>query len=189
MQVDELKTVRGIGAHSAILIKLIFSMSKRYIEEKNQEEKRIDTLEAAIDYGKNRFFGSIKEVVYATFVDNSLNVIDTTLVSLGEIDEAKPLVRTILELAIVKRANAVVLFHNHPRGGLEASEADINFITLLERELDMIGMSLVEHIIIDNAGFNTVLKDIRTVKNITQHINLDKFYNNKEENDRKEEEK
>lgn len=173
---DELTKIEGIGNNSAILIKLINLMAKKYIDEKSKEAKRIDTIEEAVSYGRNRVFGSIKEVVYATFTDNALNVIDTCLVSIGAIDEAKPLVRSIMELCVVKSANAVVLFHNHPKGGIEASESDINFTSLLERELDMIGISLVEHIIIGNSGFNTLLKNNRVVQDINKHINIDKFY-------------
>jgi DNA repair protein RadC len=154
--IDELKLVRGVGDNSAILIKLILSFAQKYIDEKNKEPKRIETLEKAVAYGKNITFGAIKEVVYATFTDNSLNVIDTSLVAIGTIDEAKPLIRNIIELCILKRASALVLFHNHPHGGTEASEADINFTSLLERELDLIGINLVEHIVIDNSGFNTI---------------------------------
>ncbi len=184
--VDELKLVRGIGNNSAVLIKLVSLMAKRYVDEKSQDPKRIDTLEKAVDYGRNRVFGSIKEVVYATFTDNSLNVIDTSLISIGSLDEAKPLIRNIIELSIVKRANAVILFHNHPKGGVEASEADKNFTSLLERELDMVGINLVEHIIVDKDGFSTVLKNMRTVHTISTHINVDKFYNGETEDNRKE---
>ena len=164
-------------------------MTKRYNEEKSKEPTRIDTLEKAVYYGRNRIFGSINEVVYATFTDNQFNVIDTCLVSVGTLDEAKPLIRNIIELCIVKHANAVILFHNHPHGGTEVSDADINFTSLLERELDMLGISLIEHIVVDNADFNTILKDIRAVNSIGTHINIDKFYENKTANDRKEEQK
>ena len=108
---------------------------------------------------------------------------------MGALDETRPLVRNIIELCIVKRANAVVLFHNHPHGGTESSDADINFTSLLERELDMLGLSLIEHIVVDSASFNTVLKDIRTVTSISTHINIDKFYEKETADDRKEEEK
>lgn len=187
--IDELKLVRGIGDNSAILIKLILSFAQKYIDEKNKEPKRIETLEKAVAYGKNITFGAIKEVVYATFTDNSLNVIDTSLVAIGTIDEAKPLIRNIIELCILKRASALVLFHNHPHGGTEASEADINFTSLLERELDLIGINLVEHIVIDNSGFNTILRDIRAVRGIESHINIEKFYEKQMIDNRKEENK
>lgn len=187
--IDELKQIRGIGNNSAILIKLVLLMAQKYIDEKLKEPRCINTLEKAIDYGKNRIFGSIKEVVYATFTDNSLNVIDTRLVSVGTLDEVKPLIRNIIELCIVKRASAVVLFHNHPHGGTEASKADTNFTSLLERELDMLGINLVEHIVIDNSGFNTILKDIRAVDSIGTHINIEKFYEEEKKENRKEENK
>ena len=187
--IDELKLVHGIGDNSAILIKLILSFAQKYIDEKNKEPKRIETLEKAVAYGKNITFGAIKEVVYATFTDNSLNVIDTSLVAIGTIDEAKPLIRNIIELCILKRASALVLFHNHPHGGTEASEADINFTSLLERELDLIGINLVEHIVIDNSEFNTILRDIRAVRGIESHINIEKFYEKQMIDNRKEENK
>ena len=180
--IDELTSVKDIGTNSAVLIKVVATMARKYVEEKSKAPRRIETLEKAVDYGRNRIFGSIKEVVYATFTDNALNVIDTCLVSVGTLSEAKPLIRNIIELCIVKRASAVVLFHNHPHGGTEASEADINFTNLLERELDMLGINLVEHIVIDSTGFNTILKDIRTVNSIGEHINIEKFY--KEEKNR-----
>lgn len=187
--VDELKQVRGIGDNSATLIKLMLTMSQKYAEEKAKEPKQIDTLRKAVDYGRNRIFGSVKEVVYATLTDNQLNVIDTTLVSVGTLDEAKPIIRKIIELCIIKRANAVILFHNHPRGGVEASVADINFTSILERELDVLGINLVEHIVVDNASFNPILKNIRTVKDIGTHINIDKFYEKETAESRKEEQK
>ena len=175
--VDELKHVDGIGNNSATLIKLVHVLAKKYADEKSKEPKRIDTLEKAVDYGRNRTYGAINELVYATFTDNSLNVIDTCIVSVGTIDEAKPIIRNIIELALVKRASAVMLFHNHPRGGIEASEADVNFTSLLERELDILGINFVEHLIIDPTGFNTVLRDIRHANGILSHINIENFYN------------
>lgn len=184
--VDELKQIRGIGDESAALIKLIMVIAQRYTEEKNKAPQCISTLLEAVDYGRNRIFGSVKEVFYATFTDNSLNVIDTCLVSVGTLDEAKPLVRNIMELCIVKRASAVVLFHNHPHGGTEASQADVNFTSLLERELDMLGIHLVEHIVLDANGFNPILKDIRAVQDISTHINIEKFYETDTEDNRKE---
>ncbi len=184
--VDELKSVDGIGNNSAILINLIANFAHKYINEKSKEPKCIDTLEKAVDYGRNRIFGSIREVVYATFTDNALNVIDTCLVSVGTLDEAKPIIRNIIELCIVKRANAVILFHNHPHGGVEASVADTNFTSLLERELDMLGINLVEHIVVDSNSFNTILKDTRAVKSIGTYINIEKFYKKEESDDRKE---
>lgn len=187
--VDELEQVEGVGHNSAVLIKNVFTITKKYISEKAKEPKQIDTIEKAVDYGRNRIFGSIKEVVYATFTDNALNVIDTCLVSVGALDEAKPLVRNIIELCIIKRANAVVLFHNHPRGGTEASNADVNFTSLLERELDMLGLHLVEHIVLDSNAHSTILKNIRVVQGIREHIDIDRFYEKETEDNRKEETK
>ena len=174
--IEDLKTVDGIGDNSAILIKTVLAFSKRYTNNKKNCKKRLNTIDLAVDYANLRTMGAISELVYATYMDNSLNVIDTVLISVGAIDEAKPLVRTIIELALIKHATAVMLVHNHPRGGVEASPADVDFTILLERELHLIGINFVEHLIVDGKGYNPLLKDLREVMDVYRLIDLNKFY-------------
>lgn len=174
--VDELKNVDGVGESSAFLIKMILTFAKRYIEERNKTIKRVTRIDDAVHLANSNILGARDEMLYAVTLDNSLNVIDMTIVAVGAIDEVKPIVRTVLEVCVVKRATAVLLCHNHPRSGVEPSSADIDFTRLLERELAMVGIHLVEHIITDGIGYNPILKDIRAVDEIRTHIDIDKFY-------------
>lgn len=174
--IDELKLVDGVGDNTAILLKIILPLAKKYAEEKKEAPKRLDTIGKAVECANIYAFGAIKEMVYAVTMDNSLNVIDANVVAVGAIDEVRPIIRTVIEICLMKRATAVMLFHNHLRGGVEASSADIDFTSLLERELDIIGVHLVEHIITDGRSYNPILKNIRSVEGIRSQINIDKFY-------------
>ena len=69
-----------------------------------------------------------------------------------------------------------MLVHNHPHGGVEASPADVDFTILLERELHLIGINFVEHLIVDGKGYNPLLKDLREVMDVYRLIDLNKFY-------------
>ena len=52
----------------------------------------------------------------------------------------------------------------------------MDFTTLLERELGIIGVNLVEHIIVDGVNYNPILKGIRRINDIYDHIDLNEFY-------------
>ena len=102
--------------------------------------------------------GATNELVCAVFMDDNFNIISSNVIATGTVNEAKPILRSIMELCVLKRATAVAIFHNHPNGGVEASTEDIDFTILLERELKIIGVALVEHVIVDGKDYTAILK-------------------------------
>lgn len=158
--IDELKLVDGIGDNSAILIKLVMSLAKKYAESYYKETKRIESLQELVSYANHHTMGAVKELVYGVFMDDNLNVLGTNIIASGTINEVKPMLRTIFELCLLKRATSFALFHNHPNGGVEASAADVEFTLLLERELKIIGVTLLEHVIVDGISYTPILKSI-----------------------------
>ena len=115
--VDELKMVEGVGNNSACLLKLVLSLAKRITKDSQESGKRLGTLRELVSYVSSYFMGATSEQTYIVLMDSSLRVIDVRLIAIGSIDEIKPLIRNILELVILKRATAVAIAHNHPRGG------------------------------------------------------------------------
>ncbi len=160
--VDELRLVKGVGYESAILIKLVMELAKKCISEERAARKRLNTLKKLVDYAKGYFFGATGEQVYLVMMDSTLRVIETRLICIGAIDEVKPLTRKIIEHVLLKRASAVALTHNHPSGGVEASRADVEFTLLLKRELEMIDVRFIEHVIIDGKSYTAVLDTIES---------------------------
>ncbi|MBR2381866.1 MAG: hypothetical protein IKA84_05190 [Clostridia bacterium] len=159
--IDELKLVSGIGDKSATLINLTMILAKEYFKADFNKKQRISTLQDLVDYARIHTFGAINELVCAVFLDDNLNIISSNDIATGTINEVRPLLRTVIELCIMKRATAVAIFHNHPNGGVEASTEDIDFTVLLERELKIIGVTLVEHIIVDDTDHSAILKLIK----------------------------
>ena len=158
--IDELKLVKGIGDNSAILINLTMSIAKQYAANCNKECVHINDVEDLVSYAKNHTFGAVRELVYGVFMDDNMNVISTNLISMGTINEARPMIRNVIEHCVLKRATALALIHNHPNGGVEPSQRDIDFTILLKRELDIIGVTLVEHIVIDGKEYFPILKKL-----------------------------
>lgn len=159
--VDELMLVDGIGEGAAVLIKLVMSLAKRYAFEELSSRKRFDTVEKVADYAKTLFIGSTEELLYIMLLDNSFSLIDCSCVAYGSINEVRPILRTIIERSIIKRASSIVLLHNHPNGIANPSENDFEFSHLVERELNLVGVNLVEHLIVSGKSCFPILKDLR----------------------------
>ena len=159
--VDELKLVKGIGDNSAALIKLVLSLAKEYAFENKSLPSRIDHISKAVEYANQHTMGAVKELVYAIFMDDNFNVIDTKIIASGTVNEAKPMMRTVFEYTILKKASNIIMFHNHPYGGVDPSSADIEFTFLLEKELSTIGAKLIEHIIVDGRDYFPIIKNYR----------------------------
>lgn len=173
--VDEIMTVEGVGENAAVLIKLVTSLAKRYAFEELDSHKKLDTLERVGEYAKSLFIGSTQELVYLILLDNSLSMLDCSCVAVGSINEVKPILRLIIERAILKRASSVILLHNHPHGSAEPSESDLEFSYLLDRELGIVGVNLIEHIIVAGKSYSPTLRSVRRRE---LEPTLNKFYKN-----------
>ena len=159
--VDELMLVEGVGENTAVLIKLVMSLAKRYAFEDLEAHKKLDTLDKVGEYARSLFIGSTQELVYLMLMDNSLSMLDCSCVAVGSINEVKPILRLIIERAIIKKASSVILLHNHPSGTAEPSHKDFEFSYLLERELGIVGVNLVEHILVAGRAYTPILRSLR----------------------------
>ena len=56
----------------------------------------------------------------------------------------------ILRTAILKKASAVIVYHNHPSGSPTPGKADIKATESLKKALDLLEISFLDHIIISD---------------------------------------
>ncbi len=158
---DELRHVYGVGNDSAIIIKTILLLAKAYAKQEQRSAKRIESLKDAAEVANSFIMGAIKEVAFCIFVDNYDNLIDISAVAIGSINEVKPIIRNVIELSILKRATSVYFVHNHPSGCLIPSQSDIEFTSLLKREMEIIGIRLEDHLIVDGRSYRSIKEHIR----------------------------
>lgn len=158
---DELRHVDGVGNDSAIIVKTILLLAKAYAKQEKRPFKRISNVEDAAEAANSFIMGAIKEVAFCIFVDNYDNLIDISAVAIGSINEVKPIIRNVIELSILKRATSVYFVHNHPDGCLIPSQSDMEFTTLLKREMEIIGIRLEDHLIVDGRSYRSVNEHIR----------------------------
>ncbi|WP_379691267.1 JAB domain-containing protein [Mediterraneibacter gnavus] len=81
-----------------------------------------------------------------------LTPINMNIVSVGSLNEALINPREIFKSAILSNAHSMMLIHNHPSGNLTPSTSDIQTTARMQELGELMGISLVDHIITGRDG-------------------------------------
>lgn len=143
-----LSEIDGIGENAAVLLKLIPSISRRYMEEVMAPRKSVESAEQLGRYFIAKFMYFQDEVCYALLLDNANRVITCKQISKGVVNATEVGVRTLIELAMKYRASGVIIAHNHPNGMPEPSCEDEDCTVTVQNMLNVVGVKLIDHIIV-----------------------------------------
>lgn len=143
----------GVNENTAILLSLVISLARRYLIAKQGDKPILNSSAKAGDYVVSLFTGRTYEAFYVLCLDaqNRLNHAD--LVHEGTINEVPVYPRLIVETALRHKANSVILAHNHPGGSLHPSKADIEATKKVTAALELISISVMDHIIVAGDKF------------------------------------
>ncbi len=144
----ELLKVKGVGEHTAVLIKLVMGLIKEYGRQKTQPRLSLASPSDAVDYAVSMFTGETVEKCYLMSFDSKLRLISCDLVSQGSGHGTGIVIKQVAEIAARHRASSVIMVHNHPDGLLVPSAADNEATKKVFRALGAIGIELVDHIIV-----------------------------------------
>ena len=97
--------------------------------------------------------GRPNEVFGIIYLDTRHRLIEIEKLFNGTVDGAAVYPRVVVQQALEKNAAAVVLFHNHPSGVAEPSEADRSITQKLSRALALIDVRLLDHLVVTDGAF------------------------------------
>ena len=60
--------------------------------------------------------------------------------------------------AIVQRASAIIVAHNHPSGNLTPSVEDLDITKRLKQAGEILGIRVLDHLIISEEGYYSLLE-------------------------------
>lgn len=84
-------------------------------------------------------------------MDNRHRVIALVDMFKGTIDGAAVYPREVVKLALEHNAAAMILYHNHPSGVNEPSQADIALTKRLKEALSMVDIRILDHFVVSGA--------------------------------------
>ena len=145
---EELCAVPGVGEHSAIFLKLIRDVFKKYSLEEVKERITIHTPEEVLSYCKASLAGNSDECLELIYLSVRNTILGTEIVSSGTLDRVSISPRKIVERVLAAKAAAVILVHNHPSGDPTPSMDDIVMTKEVVRAAALLGIAVHDHIII-----------------------------------------
>ncbi len=143
---------RGVGPVKAARIAAAVELAQRMFKPPQEEPPLYDAGKLGEDlvkkygmYGQERFG--------VVLLDARHRVMKQHEIFIGTLDRTIVSTREVIRLAVVERAKAVVLFHNHPSGDPTPSEEDVVFTKKLRESLAMADIDLNDHLVIGGHRF------------------------------------
>jgi len=153
MTVDDLtRRYKGIGEAKAITLLAACELGNRRRREQVKEGKRLQDSNDAYEFFSDMTDLPLEECRVLLLRQNH-SIIGSSLVSKGGIAGTAVDVREVMRHAIVNRATAIVLCHNHPSGNLRPSREDDQLTSNVQAACKTLNIRLLDHIIVANTGY------------------------------------
>ena len=150
-RIEDLCQVDGIGESSAILIKMMPQLFRKYEKDKLKERDMVlNSAELVAKYASKHFKGYTEERLYLMCLDSMCNLLCFKEISNGNMNRTPVDLGLIAKIAFENKATNLILVHNHPSGIMAPSKADVDVTTKVEQMIHDLGMRLSDHIIIGN---------------------------------------
>src|SRR5919106_2895040 len=150
--VSELCQAKGIGPAKATTIKAALELGKRLFSEPSQRKGKITGPQDVVDYYRPRLQHLRKEVFKVILLDTKHHIQKDVTVSEGSLSASLVHPREAFLPAIKESAAAVIFVHNHPSGDPTPSTEDKELTRRLAEVGQLVGISVLDHIIIGSGS-------------------------------------
>lgn len=138
---------RGLGPAKAAHIAAAFELGRRAAQEQVREHP-MERPQQIYEYLRDDMGRLGYETVRVLLMNTKMHMVHDELIFQGSLNESTAHPREILRVALVHRAHAFVLAHNHPSGDPVPSESDIRFTRRVRDGADQLMIHFADHIII-----------------------------------------
>ncbi len=94
-----------------------------------------------------------KEQFITLHLDGKNRIICMDLVSIGSLNQSIVDMRSVFQTACLSAAAAIICVHNHPSGDTTPSSEDISITKRLKEAGEVMGISILDHIIVGDGTF------------------------------------
>lgn len=151
--IDELCRYKGIGPAKAITILAASELGKRRKEEKVEERVTILSSKDVYECFYPLMCDLPTEECWVLLLNQASKVIEKVKIGAGGLNATAVDVRCILREALLKRASAIALCHNHPSGSIRPSREDDRLTQQVNQASQCMSIRLVDHVILTDGAF------------------------------------
>ena len=148
MTAAQLTQVRGVGRIRALQLKCIAELSRRIAREQSKDMLCFEDAESIAAYYMEDYRHEEQEKVLLLMLDSKNHLLGEEVISTGTVNMSLISPREVFLSALRFRSVSIILLHNHPSGDPTPSEQDILITDRIRESGEMIGITLLDHIII-----------------------------------------
>lgn len=177
-QLGEINKIPGIGTVKALELSAAFALAKRLTLENCMQQPKMTNPEFVAQYIREKLRQREQEEFHALLLDTRMRLIRDEVITIGLLDRSLVHAREVFRGAIKEACQSVIISHNHPSGDITPSEEDLKSTRMLQRAGQIIGISILDHVIVgsglnDTRFFsfrqeNLLLKDQELKENVTR---------------------
>lgn len=154
--VKDLMSINGIGRVKALQIQCICELSRRIAKQAAYERLEFSNPQTIAEYYMEDMRYLDKEHLILVMLDNRCKLIKDTVISVGTVNASIVTPREIFIEALKFQAVSIVILHNHPSGDASPSRQDIEVTARIKKAGELMGISLVDHIIIGDNTYTSL---------------------------------
>jgi DNA repair protein RadC len=148
LSMKELRKIKGIGRVKAIELHCLTELTKRMSKETRKDSIRLTSPQSVADYYMQDMRHLTREQVRLLLFDSKNKLMKDIIISQGTVNTSIMPIREVFIHAVKEEAVNIILLHNHPSGDPTPSTEDIRVTKKLAEAGNLIGISIMDHIII-----------------------------------------
>lgn len=148
LNMKEFMEINGVGRVKAIQLLCLTELTKRMAKEIHRDSLRLITPQSVADYYMQDLRHLNREQVILILLDSKSKIIKDMVISSGTVNTSIMPTREVYIQALKYEAVNIILIHNHPSGDPSPSGEDIRVTKRLKEAGNLIGITLMDHIII-----------------------------------------
>ena len=153
MKPAELALQKGIGSAKAVTIVAALELGRRFAVVAGVERLTINSTGDAVDILMPQLRHEVKEYVYALLLNAKAQVLCLEQIAQGGMLSSIIEPREVFHAAIMHRATALILAHNHPSGNPKPSENDIAITKNIVKAGEIMKIPVIDHLIIGDGQY------------------------------------
>ena len=148
--VSELCEIPGMGVAKSLELSAAFALAKRLASRRMAMRPEMRSPLAIANYMRELIWDASRESFYVLLLDSKLCLMRSERVTVGLVDRSLVHAREVFRNAIREACSSIIICHNHPSGDVTPSANDIRITKMLFDAGEIIGITLVDHIIVSS---------------------------------------
>ena len=154
----ELQEQLGCGPQASFQVAVAFELGRRVARANQHLSEPVRGGEDVYHYLAPRLSHLRCECFYVLYLDTKGRLLHEQEVSRGTLSSSLVHPREVFAPALVRRAAAIVVAHNHPSGDPEPSADDRTTTRRLQRAGRLLGIELLDHVVVGAGRFTSFLE-------------------------------